>query len=110
MRMMTKVALLAGVAYAAKRAYETYMASGRQYAPGGAPIGYDTPTGTDPAAKYTEPGYQDKSFGQAVAQDQELADRLVQESHGDMSEADARFREMSAGSPTLERQERGSAE
>lgn len=110
MRMITKVALLTGVAYAAKRAYEAYMASGRQYSPGGTPIGYDTPTGTDPAAKYSEPGYQDKSFGQAVAQDQELADRLMQESRGNVDEADTRFREMSAGAPALERQERGSAE
>src|SRR5918911_3661667 len=45
--------------------------------------GTDTATGTDPNAKYREPGYQDKSLGQAVNQDAELADRLMAETGGD---------------------------
>ena len=48
--------------------------------------GTDTPTGTDPDAKYTEPGYQDKSIGQAGNQDQELADDLLRETDGDRDE------------------------
>ena len=67
------------------------------------PAGQDTPTGTDPDAKYDEPGYEDKSFGQAVGQDQELADRIEQET-GDDSEAAERFEEESAGAPARDRQ------
>lgn len=67
------------------------------------PPGQDTATGTDPDAKYDEPGYQDKSFGQAVQQDQELADRLDDESNDD-SEASEKFDEESAGAPARERQ------
>jgi hypothetical protein len=64
----------------------------------------DTPTGTDPDAKYEAPGYEDKSLGQAVNQDQELVDRLVEESDGDEEEAQRRFDKESAGAPTIERQ------
>ena len=67
------------------------------------PAGEDTPTGTDPDAKYDEPGYEDKSFGQAVDQDQELADRLARES-GDDDEAATRFESESAGAPARDRQ------
>ncbi len=67
--------------------------------------GEDTPTGTDPDAKYDEPGYEDKSFGQAVADDQELADQLERESSDD-AEAAERFESESAGAPARERQGR----
>jgi hypothetical protein len=66
----------------------------------------DTPTGTDPDAKYEQPGYEDKSFGQAVNHDQELVDELLEETEGDEEEAQRRFTEESAGSPTLKRQGR----
>jgi hypothetical protein len=69
------------------------------------PPGRDTPTGTDPDAKYQEPGYEDKSLGQAVNHDQELADRLVDETDGDLEEAEERFERESAGAPARERQE-----
>lgn len=115
MRFMTKLALLGGAAYAAKRAYDNYVA-GQQSAPqsGGnvgsagdrVRVGYDTPTGTDPNAKYVEPGYEGKSFGQAVKQDQELVDRLVKDNNGDLDEAASTFRTESAGAPALDRQER----
>src|SRR3954447_7238422 len=65
----------------------------------------DTPTGTDPNAKYREPGYQDKSLGQAVNQDAELADRLMDETGGDTAAAEARFRSESAGAPAPAEQE-----
>ncbi len=61
------------------------------------PAGKDTATGTDPDATYEQPGYEDKSFGQAVDQDQELVDDLVEESGGDTDEAERRFEERSAG-------------
>ena len=70
------------------------------------PPGTDTPTGTDPEASYDRPGYEDKSFGQAVDQDRELVDRLVEETDGDLGEADERFRQESAGAPAIERQNR----
>lgn len=66
--------------------------------------GTDTPTGTDPDAKYDEPGYEDKSIGQAVEQDEELVDELLEETGGDVEEAEKRFEEESAGSPARERQ------
>lgn len=66
--------------------------------------GTDTPTGTDPDAKYDEPGYEDKSIGQAVNQDEELVDELLEETGGDVEEAEKRFEEESAGSPARERQ------
>jgi hypothetical protein len=68
------------------------------------PPGRDTPTGTDPDAKYDQPGYEDKSLGQAVNQDQDLADRLVEETDGDLDEAEKRFEDESAGAPARERQ------
>lgn len=64
------------------------------------------PTGTDPSAKYTAAGFEDKSIGQAVTQDTELAERLLAESHGDKAEAERRFLEESAGAPKLQSQER----
>ncbi len=66
--------------------------------------GTDTPTGTDPDAKYDEPGYEDKSIGQAVNQDEELIDELLDETDGDVDEAEKRFEDESAGSPARERQ------
>jgi hypothetical protein len=65
--------------------------------------GTDTPTGTDPDAKWEHPGYEDKSLGQAVDQDRELVDRLLAET-GDEAEAARRFQEESAGAPALQRQ------
>jgi hypothetical protein len=66
--------------------------------------GQDTPTGADPDAKYEVAGYEDKSLGQAVNQDQELVDELLDETHGDIGEAERRFRTESAGAPAIERQ------
>ena len=68
--------------------------------------GRDTATGTDPDAKYAQPGFEDKSLGQAVNQDMELVDELVEEEDGDLDRAEERFEDESAGSPVLERQER----
>lgn len=65
--------------------------------------GTDTPTGTDPDAKWEGPGYEDKSLGQAVEQDEELVERLLDETD-DEAEAERRFNEESAGAPALERQ------
>lgn len=67
--------------------------------------GKDTATGTDPDAKYVEPGYEDKSFGQAVDQDQALVDRLVEEEDGNTGAAEERFEEESAGAPARKRQQ-----
>jgi hypothetical protein len=78
--------------------------------PSSQPAGTDTPTGTDPAATYDHPGYEDKSLGQAVAQDRELVDHLLEESDGDEAEAERRFGQESAGRTTLERQHPGSGE
>lgn len=69
------------------------------------PPGQDTATGTDPDAKYTEPGYEDVSLGQAVERDQELADELVEEHGGDTDAAAADFEEQSAGAPARDRQQ-----
>ena len=52
------------------------------------------------------PGYEDKSLGQAVNQDADLVDRLVEETGGDLNAAEARFDEESAGAPVLHRQRR----
>jgi hypothetical protein len=62
--------------------------------------GRDTATGTDPQAKYDEPGYEDKSLGQAAAQDAELAERLANET-ADLDEAERRFEAEAVGSPAL---------
>jgi hypothetical protein len=67
--------------------------------------GTDTATGTDPDAKWEGPGYEDKSLGQAVSQDEELVEQLLVET-GDEAEAERRFKEESAGSPALRRQRR----
>jgi hypothetical protein len=69
----------------------------------------DTPTGTDPEAKYEQPGFEDKSFGQAVNQDADLAERIAAE-ESDEHRAEERFAEESAGSPTLQRQDRAHAD
>lgn len=68
------------------------------------PRGTDTPTGTDPDAKYEEPGFEDKSMGQAVDQDEELAEELLDETGGDVEEAEKRFESESQGAPARERQ------
>lgn len=68
------------------------------------PTGQDTATGTDPDAKYEQPGYEDKSFGQAVDQDQELVEDLLEETDGDEAEAAERFEQESAGAPVLDEQ------
>lgn len=70
------------------------------------PRGTDTPTGTDPDATYDQPGYEDKSLGQAVGQDEQLAEELLEETGGDTDEATRRFEEESHGAPARERQGR----
>jgi len=72
--------------------------------------GTDTATGTDPDAKYDGPGYEDKSLGQAVNQDQQLVDELSEKHRGDTDAAEEEFREKSAGAPTLARQQNESDE
>lgn len=72
--------------------------------------GRDTATGTDPDAKYDQPGFEDKSFGQAVKQDADLADRLMDEEDGDTTRAEERFADESTGSPALKRQGRQHAD
>ncbi len=67
--------------------------------------GHDTATGTEPDAKYDVAGYEDKSLGQAVNQDQELVAELLEETGGDVDEAERRFARESAGSPALARQQ-----
>lgn len=69
------------------------------------PPGTDTPTGTDPDATYDEPGFEDKSLGQAVVQDEELVDELIEE-EGDVDDAERRFEKESAGAPAREKQGR----
>ncbi len=64
------------------------------------PTGTDTATGTDPDARYEQPGYEDKSLGQAANQDQELADRLLAEEGGDVRTAEERFERESHGPGT----------
>lgn len=117
-RKLFKLTLVAGALYGAKRLYDMWSAPVAPSQPWGqvpstpaprpgtretAP-GTDTATGTDPAAKYDRPGYEDKSFGQAVDQDRALVDRLVDEEHGDLDAAGARFEHESAGAPALARQ------
>src|SRR5690348_8327849 len=67
--------------------------------------GQDTATGTDPDATFDQSGYEDKSFGQAVNQDQDTVDRLLSETGGDVDEAAARFEDESAGAPARARQQ-----
>ena len=66
--------------------------------------GTDTATGTDPDAKWDKPGYEDKSLGQAVQQDEELAEDLADDENLDDAEASKRFDEESAGAPARQRQ------
>lgn len=66
--------------------------------------GTDTATGTDPDAKWDKPGYEDKSLGQAVQQDEELAEDLAADENLDDAEASKRFDEESAGAPARQRQ------
>jgi hypothetical protein len=101
--MLIKLAVLGALAYAAKRAWDYY--TGPQTQSRLPEPGHDTATGTDPNAKYSVAGYEDKSLGQAVNQDMELADRLMDETGGDMQRAEERFNEESAGAPALERQQ-----
>lgn len=70
------------------------------------PRGTDTPTGTDPDAEWNEPGYEDKSLGQAVDEDRQLADDLLEKSGGDEAEAERRFEDESHGAGARERQGR----
>ncbi len=104
--MLFRLVVLALAAYGGRVLWDRYgrdmVSSMRGVA--GDDLGHDTPTGTDPTAKYDRPGYEDKSFGQAVKADQELADRLVREEHGDADAAAQRFERESAGAPALSRQ------
>jgi hypothetical protein len=70
------------------------------------PVGTDTPTGTDPDAKYEQPGYEDKSFGQAVDADAELAEKISAE-EDDPDRAQERFEEEATGAPAIDRQQHG---
>jgi hypothetical protein len=63
--------------------------------------GQDTATGTDPDAKYDLPGYEDKSLGRAVNQDEQLVDELLDETGGDVEQAERRFAQQSTGSPAI---------
>jgi hypothetical protein len=67
------------------------------------PKGRDTPTGTDPDADYSGPGYEDTSFGQAVEEDRELAERLEHDTDDD-AEAERRFEREATGAPARQRQ------
>lgn len=71
--------------------------------------GTDTPTGTDPDATWDGPGYEDKSLGQAVQQDEELAEDLAASDLTD-EEASERFDEVSHGAPARQRQTQGDHE
>lgn len=70
------------------------------------PAGRDTATGTDPDAKFEEPGYEDVSLGQAVERDRQFAEELVDETD-DIDEAAERFRKESTGAAMLARNEGG---
>jgi hypothetical protein len=107
MRKLLKLAVLGLAAIGGRTLYEKWKAMQAPASAGGTPQprGYDTPTGTDPSAKYSGPGYEDKSLGQAVNSDQKLVDELVEEAGGDLAEAESRFKERSAGAPALTRQE-----
>jgi hypothetical protein len=106
MRKLMKLAVLGMAAYGASQLYAQAKKLSAPAAPGvpAGPAGRDTATGTDPTAKWSGPGYEDKSLGQATNQDAELVDRLVQETGGDLDAAEARFDEESAGAPALHRQ------
>jgi hypothetical protein len=122
MRFLVRLGVLALAAVGAKSLYERFNVSSGNSASGPSPWGSstinlgaghngtstprDTATGTDPNAKYAQPGYEDKSLGQAVNQDQQLVDRLLDETGGDTDAAQSRFSSESAGAPALARQER----
>jgi len=78
--------------------------SGPASGPNAVPVGQDTATGTDPNARYEQPGYEDVSFGQATARDADLVDRLLAEEAGDKASAEERFQKEAVGAPTLARQ------
>jgi hypothetical protein len=108
MRKLVKLVVLGLAAFGGRTLYEKWKAtqsSSGTSARSGQARGNDTPTGTDPHAKWTGPGYEDKSLGQAVNQDQELVEDLVEETGGDLAAAEDRFKERSAGAPALARQE-----
>jgi hypothetical protein len=116
MRRLVKLAVLALAALGGRTLYEKWKATqsaspssgtspSRMSPPAGPPRGQDTPTGTDPNAKWSRPGFEDKSIGQAVNQDQQLVDELVDETGGDLQAAEDRFKERSAGAPALARQD-----
>lgn len=110
MRTIFGLAALGGIVLVAKRLYDA-RAGARSVAPPAqlrsAPgsTGHDTPTGTDPHAKWSAPGYEDESLGQVVAQDERLADRLVAETGGDLEETERRFAREAAGAPAIARQD-----
>jgi hypothetical protein len=107
MRKMIRLAVLGLAAYGASQAYAQFKKSNLTGAPvTGGGTGRDTATGTDPNAKWSVPGFEDKSLGQAVNQDADLVDRLVEETGGDLDAAEARLNEESAGAPALHRQRR----
>src|SRR4051812_29839197 len=101
MRKILRLVSLAGLIYGA---VQWYLRRRHPDASLSSLSARDTPTGTDPNAKWSGPGYEDKSLGQAVNQDTDLVDRLVTESNGDLVTAEARFNAESAGAPALERQ------
>jgi hypothetical protein len=65
--------------------------------------GRDTPTGIDPEAKYIEPGYKDKSFGQATVEDAQLAEDLMVDAET-IHEAEQRYEHDAIGGPVIDRQ------
>lgn len=111
MRRLLKFGLLIAATAGAKRVYGAWRDSGRTERGSSerenrepASPGKDTPTGTDPEALYVEPGYQDKSFGQAVDQDTALVAKIVEEEGGDLEHAEERYERESIGSPARRRQ------
>jgi hypothetical protein len=105
MKKLIVLAVLAGVGFVVTRLRRATAAeSHTRMSPPSVPPGRDTPTGTDPDAKYERPGFEDKSLGQAVNADMDLVDRLVAEEKGDTEAAERRYDDESAGSPALARQ------
>lgn len=112
MRRLLKFGLLVAATAGARRVYGAWRDSGRTERPrphvasGREPArpGRDTPTGTDPEALYVEPGYHDKSFGQAVDQDAALVAKIVEEEGDDLAHAEERFERESIGAPARRRQ------
>jgi hypothetical protein len=102
MRRVLRFATIAAAGYGVRTLYKQWQAKA---ATARASIGHDTPTGTDPEAKWSGPGFEDKSLGQAVDADAHLVEQLVEETHGDLDAAEARFEDESAGAPALARQE-----